>query len=229
LPGLFFEELVVKIFLDSADRKQIEKYLATGLIDGVTTNPSLLATQGANTREVITDILRMVPGDVSIEVVEKNPDAVYAQAHQIAKLGNNAVVKIPFAFEYLPVVAKLVSDGLKLNITLVFNVIQALMVAKLGATYVSPFIGRLDDSGCDGMILIKDLVTLKRQYNFPFQILAASVRNEMHWQQAALLGADVATVPPSIIEGACKHPLTDAGIKKFDEDWQKLGKKNLLE
>lgn len=219
----------MKLFLDSADRKQIEKYLATGLVDGVTTNPSLLATQGENVKEVITDILRMVPGDVSIEVVEKHPDDVYAQAHQIAKLGDNAVVKIPFAFEYLPVVAKLVSDGIKLNITLVFNLTQALMVAKLGATYVSPFIGRLDDIGVDGLLLIRDLVELKYQYDFPFQILAASIRHVMHWQQAALLGADVATVPPSIIEAACKHPLTDVGIKKFDSDWQKLGKKSLLE
>ena len=189
----------MKLFLDSANRKEIEKYLATGLVDGVTTNPSLLSAQGQNTKEVILDILRMVPGDVSIEVVEKAPDAVYTQAHQIAKLGDNAVVKIPFAFEYLPVIAKLVGDGVKLNITLVFNLLQALMVAKLGVTYISPFIGRLDDIGADGMVLIEDLVTLKDQYDFPVEILAASIRHVMHWERAALLGADVATVPPAII------------------------------
>ncbi len=219
----------MKLFLDSANRKEIEKYLATGLVDGVTTNPSLLSAQGQNTKEVILDILRMVPGDVSIEVVEKAPDAVYTQAHQIAKLGDNAVVKIPFAFEYLPVIAKLVGDGVKLNITLVFNLLQALMVAKLGVTYISPFIGRLDDIGADGMVLIEDLVTLKDQYDFPVEILAASIRHVMHWERAALLGADVATVPPAIIEAACKHPLTESGIKKFDEDWKKLGKQNLLD
>ena len=219
----------MKIFLDSADRKLIEKYIATGLIDGVTTNPSLLSTQGQNTKEVILDILRMVPGDVSIEVVEKAPDAVYAQAHQIAKLGENAVVKIPFAFEYLPVIAKLVAEEVQLNITLIFSTLQALMVAKLGVTYISPFIGRLDDIGSDGMVLIEDLVTLKQQYEFPTQILAASIRHVMHWERAALLGADVATVPPALIEAACHHPLTDFGIKKFDQDWQKLGKKGLLE
>lgn len=219
----------MKLFLDSADRKVIEKYLATGLVDGVTTNPSLLSTQGQNTREVIVDILRMVPGDVSIEVVEKTPDAVYSQAHQIAKLGDNAVVKIPFAFEYLPTIAKLVGDGIKLNITLVFNALQGLMVAKLGVAYISPFIGRLDDIGSDGMVLIEDLVNLKQQYEFPSEILAASIRHVGHWERAALLGADIATVPPSLIEAACKHPLTDLGIKKFDEDWKKLGKNSLLD
>ena len=219
----------MKIFLDSADRKQIEKYLATGLVDGVTTNPSLLATQGANSKEVLLDILRMVPGDVSIEVVEKSPEAVYAQAHQIAKLGDNAVVKIPFAFEYLPTIAKLVEEEVKLNITLVFNALQGLMVAKLGVSYISPFIGRLDDIGSDGMVLIEDLVSLKQQYEFPSEILAASIRHVMHWERAALLGADVATIPPALIEAACHHPLTESGIKKFDADWQKLGKKSLLE
>ncbi len=219
----------MKIFLDSADRKLIEKYLSTGLIDGVTTNPSLLSAQGQNTKEVILDILRMVPGDVSIEVVEKSPDAVYEQAHQIAKLGDNAIVKIPFAFEYLPTIAKLVEDGVQLNITLVFSALQALMVAKLGVTYISPFVGRLDDIGSDGMVLIEDLVTLKQQYEFPSQILAASIRHVMHWERAALLGADVATVPPALIEAACHHPLTELGIKKFDQDWQKLGKQSLLE
>lgn len=219
----------MKLFLDSANRKEIEKYLATGLVDGVTTNPSLLSAQGQNTKEVILDILRMVPGDVSIEVVEKSPDAVYAQAHQIAKLGDNAVVKIPFALDYLPTIAKLVEDGVKLNITLVFNVLQALMVAKLGVAYISPFIGRLDDIGSDGMVLIEDLVTLKQQYEFPTEILAASIRHVMHWERVALLGADIATVPPQLIEAACKHPLTESGIKKFDEDWKKLGKQNLLD
>ncbi len=219
----------MKLFLDSANRKEIEKYLETGLVDGVTTNPSLLSAQGQNTKEVILDILRMVPGDVSIEVVEKSPAAVYAQAHQIAKLRDNVVVKIPFAFEYLPTIAKLVGDGIKLNITLVFSALQALMVAKLGVSYVSPFIGRLDDIGSDGMVLIEDLVSLKQQYEFPTEILAASIRHVMHWERAALLGADVATVPPALIEAACKHPLTESGIKKFDEDWKKLGKQNLLD
>lgn len=218
----------MKIFLDSADKSLIKKYLSTGLVDGVTTNPSLLATQTGDIKEHLLEILQIVPGDVSIEVVEKTAEGIYAQAHQIAKLSDNAVVKIPFAFEYLPVIAKLVADGIKLNITLIFNPLQALMVAKLGVRYISPFIGRLDDIGSNGMLLIEDLVELKRQYNFPTEILAASIRHIMHWQQAALLGADIATVPPTLIEAACNHPLTEAGIKKFDKDWQKLGKQSLL-
>lgn len=219
----------MKIFLDCADPKIIEKYVETGLIDGVTTNPSLLSAQGARTKEIIMNILNIVPGDVSIEVVEKDPEKVYAQAHQIAKLGDNAVVKIPFAFEYLPTIAKLVADGVKLNITLIFSALQGLMVAKLGVSYISPFVGRLDDISSDGMVLIEDLVTLREQYDFPTEILAASIRHVMHWERAALLGADIATLPPAVIEAACKHPLTDLGIKKFDEDWRKLNKLNLLD
>lgn len=219
----------MKIFLDSADRKLIEKYLDTGLVDGVTTNPSLLSAQGLNTKEIIVDILRMVPGDVSIEVVEKSPEAVYRQAQEIAALGDNAVVKIPFALEYMPTIAQLVAEEIKINVTLVFNVLQGLMVAKLGVAYISPFIGRMDDIGSDGMVLLEDLVTLKQQHEFPTEILAASIRHVMHWERAALLGADVATIPPALIEAACHHPLTDFGIKKFDEDWKKLGKKSLLE
>ncbi len=219
----------MNIFLDSANRELIEKFVATGLVDGVTTNPSLLAKEGMDTRSILFDILRVVPGDVSIEVVEKSPEAVYVQAWKIARLADNAVVKIPFSFEYLPVIAKLVAEGVKLNITLIFSSLQALMVAKLGVAYISPFIGRLDDIGQDGLQLIRDLVTLKKNYHFPTRILAASIRNIDHWHNVALIGADVATIPPILIETACKHSLTEAGIKKFDEDWAKLGKKNLLE
>ncbi|MFH1644570.1 MAG: transaldolase family protein [bacterium] len=218
----------MKIFLDTADRDIIKKWVETGIVDGVTTNPSLLSKQGDNPKQVLLDICKMVPGDVSIEVVEKEPQKVYEQAKEISKIAPNVVVKIPFAHEYLPVIAKLTKEKVAINATLIFSVIQALLVAKLNVKYISPFIGRWDDIDVDGMKLLQDLMRLKKNYAFKSEVLAASIRNVMHWHYATLVGTDVITLPPKILDAVMNHPLTTQGIEKFDKDWQSLGKENLL-
>jgi transaldolase len=219
----------VKIFLDTANRTLIEQWLPTGLVDGVTTNPTLLSKEGPDTKKVLLDICAMVPGHVSIEVVEKSPEDVYRQALEISKFAPNVVVKIPCSTMYLPVIRKLVKEGVKINVTLVFTALQSLIVAKLGVTYISPFIGRWDDIAIEGVDLVPTLVTLKKNYGFKSEILAASIRNILHWQKAAEAGADVVTLPPPLLEQALKHPLTERGIELFDNDWKKLGKKNLFD
>ncbi|MCK4517816.1 fructose-6-phosphate aldolase [Candidatus Babeliales bacterium] len=218
----------MKLFLDTANREMIEKWVATGIIDGVTTNPSLLSKEGTSTKQVLLDICKMVPGDVSIEVVKKDPDDVYTQAKEIAALASNVVVKIPFALEYLPVIKKLSDEGIRINVTLIFTLLQALVVAKLNVTYISPFIGRWDDLDIDGMELIEKLVHMRDEYGFESEILAASIRHLMHWHRSVLSGADVATVPPKLLEQMMHHPLTEKGIQKFDNDWAMLGKSELL-
>lgn len=216
------------IFLDTADREEIKKWSKTGIIDGVTTNPSHLSKQGANTREVLLDICRMVDGDVSIEVVEKDPEAVYRQAKEINALAPNVVVKIPFSFQYLGIIDRLVDEDVDLNITLVFSAIQALMVAKLDVKYISPFIGRLDDVGVLGTEMLEDIMEIQDNYDFDSEILAASIRSVRHWHEVATFGVDVVTVPPAVLEKAVLHPLTTLGIAKFDADWQALNKPSLL-
>ncbi len=218
----------MKIFLDTANRDLIKKWSDAGVIDGVTTNPSLLSKEGPNTKEVLTDICKMVDGDVSIEVVKKDPKDVYDQAIQISKLAKNVVVKIPFAQEYLPVIKKLAQEGVKLNITLIFSLIQATLVAKMGVKYISPFIGRWDDIDIDGMEIVEKIMIAKENYNFKSEVIAASVRHVMHWHQSILLGAEVVTVPPQLLEKVMYHPLTSKGIELFDADWAKLGKEDLL-
>jgi len=218
----------MKIFLDTANRDLIKKWSDAGVIDGVTTNPSLLSKEGPNTKEVLTDICKMVDGDVSIEVVKKDPKDVYDQAIQISKLAKNVVVKIPFAQEYLPVIKKLAQEGVKLNITLIFSLIQATLVAKMGVKYISPFIGRWDDIDIDGMEIVEKIMIAKENYNFKSEVIAASVRHVMHWHQSILLGAEVVTVPPQLLEKVVYHPLTSKGIELFDADWAKLGKEDLL-
>ncbi len=219
----------MKIFLDTANRDVIKKWMPTGIIDGITTNPSHLSKEGGDIQSVLKDICNMVPGDVSIEVVEKTPDAVYKQAHEIAKFASNVVVKIPFAEIYLPVMKKLISENVRINVTLVFTTLQALLVSKLGVTYLSPFVGRWDEIGVPGTSLLNDIVNLKHTYDFKTEILAASLRTIPHWQEAALAGADIATVPPALLEAATKHPLTERGIEMFDNDWKKLSKTSLFE
>lgn len=218
----------MKLFLDTADRNAIKKWIPCGIIDGVTTNPSLLSKEGHNSKEVLLDICKMVEGDVSIEVVEKEPQKVYAQAKEIASLAKNVVVKIPFHEEYLPVIAKLVREDVKVNVTLVFSLLQALIVAKLEVDYISPFIGRLDDIDIDGIELVEDIKTMLDNYDYGSELLAASIRTPRHLHDAIIYGADVATIPPALLEQIMKHPLTEQGIAKFDADWKKLGKSNLL-
>ncbi len=219
----------MKLFLDTANRDLITRWAKSGVIDGVTTNPSHLAKEGQDTKAVLQEICALLPdGDISIEVVVKDPEAVYKQAKEIAALAENVVVKIPFAEQYLPVIDKLTEEGVRLNITLVFSLIQALLVAKLGVSYISPFIGRLEDIDANGMELIGDMRQVMDNYGYESEILAASLRSVMHLHDAALLGADVATIPPGLLDKVFKHPLTLQGIEKFDADWASLGKKELL-
>lgn len=219
----------MKIFLDTADRTLIKQWVPTGLIDGITTNPSNLSKEGKNSREVLRDICSLVEGDVSIEVVEKSPDAVYKQAREIASFAKNAVVKIPFSHTYLPVIKKLVAERIAINVTLVFSPLQALLVAKLGVRYISPFVGRWEEIDIDGIAILSEIKDILDNYGFESEILAASLRTVMHWHQAALLGIDVATLHPSLLTSLMNHPLTERGIEKFDEDWNRLGKNSLLE
>lgn len=215
----------MKIFLDTANREVIKKWASSGIIDGVTTNPSLLSQEGGNIKEVLKDICSLLPnGHVSIEVVEKEPEKVYAQALRIAEFAENVVVKIPFAPDYLSIIHKLSKAKIKLNITLTFSSLQALMVAKLNVTYISPFIGRWNDIGVNGTAILEEIVALKQNYSFSAGILAASIRSLTDWQQAMEVGADIATIPPSVFEKAMQHPLTEKGIQLFNEDWKKLGR-----
>ncbi len=219
----------MKLFLDTANKELIKQWIPTGVIDGVTTNPSLLALESGNIKSILLDICNMVNGDVSIEVVEKTPEGVYQQAKEISSLAKNVVVKIPFAQEYLPVISKLTKENIKINVTLIFSLTQALLVSKLGVKYISPFIGRWDDIDVNGMNLIEDLVIMKQNYGFKSEILAASIRNVIHLQDSILAGADVATIPPTLLDKVFKHPLTLQGIEKFDSDWKKLGKIKLFD
>lgn len=214
----------MKFFLDTADVNAIEKWVATGLVDGITTNPSLLAKAGGDPRAQIQKIISLVPdGDVSVEVTETVPDAVYKQAKEIASIAENVVVKIPCHIDYYPTIATLVKEGVALNITLIFSLSQAVMMAKLGVRYVSPFVGRLDDSGADGIALLEEIREVFDNYEFSTQILAASLRSVEHVHSAMLAGADVGTLPIAILQEMVHHSLTDVGIEKFNTDWLKLG------
>jgi len=215
----------MKIFLDTADVKEIKKWISTGLVDGITTNPSLLSKQKSDAKKIIKEICKIVaPSPVSVEVTEKDPKKVYAQATHIAKLAKNVVVKVPCHLDYVPVIKKLVDEGVTLNITLVFSLVQGMMMCKLGVAYISPFIGRIDDIGAPGLQLIADLRQMVDEYVFlNTKILAASIRGVRHLHEVALLGADIATVPVAVLEKSMHHPLTDKGMDKFLADWQKLG------
>lgn len=214
----------MKIFLDTANLKAIEKWKATGLIDGVTTNPTHLSKEGGNPTKQAQAIAKLLPkGTISVEVTEKKPDAVYKQAKAIAKLGKNIIVKIPCHADYYEIIAKLVHDGVKLNITLVFSLVQALLMCKMGVAYISPFIGRWDDIDVDGAELLFHARQMIDQYGFKTELLAASIRGVRHFHESIMAGADVITVPISVFEKAIHHILTDQGIEKFDKDWKKLG------
>jgi transaldolase len=219
----------MKIFLDTANRGLIERHSKTGLIDGVTTNPSLLSKEGGSIQGVLKDICDLLPnGDISIEVIEKKPVDVYQQAKRIAAFSNNVVVKIPFHHEYLSVMKQLTQEGIRINVTLVFSPLQAMMVGKIGVTYISPFVGRWSDIGINGVSIIQQIMHLKKLYNVSSEILSASIRTIIDWQDSLVAGADVVTVPPSLFEKAMEHPLTDQGIVLFDNDWKKLGITNFF-
>jgi transaldolase len=216
----------VKIFIDTANVKEIKEAVSLGLIDGVTTNPTLMAKEGRNPEQVLKEICALVSGPVSAEVISLESLGMINEARQLVKLAKNIVVKIPLTKEGLKAVKILAAEGIKTNVTLCFSAAQALLTAKAGATYVSPFIGRLDDIAQEGMNLISDIKKIYTNYNFKTQIIVASVRNPMHVVNAALIGADIATIPYSVIEQLIKHPLTDIGINRFLEDYKKIPQGN---
>ena len=214
----------MKFFIDTADVGEIRKALDMGLCDGVTTNPSLVAKTGRAFDEVLREILGMVKGPVSAEVTSVDCEGMLKEARYYAKFADNVVVKIPLIIEGLRAVKVLTAEGVRTNVTLCFSPNQALLAAKAGATYVSPFVGRIDDISEDGMALIAQILEIFHNYDFGTQVLVASVRNPLHVVQAARMGADVATIPFSVLAQLAHHPLTDAGLKKFLADWEKVPK-----
>jgi len=214
----------MKIFIDTADVNEIREANDIGILDGVTTNPSLVAKSGRKFREVLEEIVKIVDGPVSAEVVSVDHEGMLKEGREYAKIHSNIVIKLPMTIEGLKALKVLTAEGIKTNLTLVFSANQALLVGKVGATYVSPFIGRLDDISQIGMDLIRQIRTIYDNYQIETQILAASIRNPIHFLEAALIGADVATVPMSVIKQLAQHPLTDSGLDKFLKDWEKVPK-----
>jgi transaldolase len=214
----------MKFFIDSADMEEIRKAHAMGVVDGVTTNPSLLAKVGRGLEETIREICALVDGPISAECVSEQAAEMVVEGRGLAKIHDNVVVKIPMGVEGLKAVKALTAEGIRTNVTLCFSANQALLAAKAGATYISPFVGRLDDISQDGMELIAHIIEIYQNYDFSTQVLVASVRNPVHVLQAARMGADVATLPYGVITQLAQHPLTDIGIKKFLADWEKVPK-----
>ncbi len=215
----------MKFFLDTANIEEIRNAAEYGLIDGVTTNPSLVSKEGRSFKEILLEITRIVDGPISAEVVSTDAEGILKEAYDLAKIHKNIVVKIPMIKEGMKALKQLSKDGIKTNVTLIFNCNQALIAAKLGATYVSPFVGRFDDISEVGMDLVADLVQIFANYKLDTQILVASCRHPLHIREAALLGAHVATMPYKVLEQLLKHPLTDIGLERFLKDWEKVPKK----
>ena len=212
----------MKFFIDTASVSEIREAAALGLLDGVTTNPSLLAKEKGDPREILREITKIVDGPVSAEVTAVDHDGMVAQGLELRKLAENIVVKIPMTLDGLRALRTLSSQGIPTNCTLVFSATQALMAAKAGATFASPFVGRLDDIATDGMQLIEQICAIYRNYDYDTQVLVASVRHPIHVVQAALLGADVVTMPAKVIQQLAAHPLTDIGLERFLADWEKV-------
>ena len=214
----------MKIFVDTADLKEIEELASWGVIDGVTTNPTLVAKTGLSFKDIVNKIFDLVDGPISLEAVSTKAEDIAKEARELSRIHKNVVVKIPMNEEGLKAVKQLSKEGVKTNVTLVFSANQALLAAKAGATYVSPFVGRLDDIGHDGMQVVRDIVQIFRNYDIKTKVIVASVRHPLHVIEAARIGADIATVPPQVIRKMIKHSLTDVGIKRFLEDWKKVPK-----
>jgi transaldolase len=215
----------MKIFIDTANLEQIKEANSWGILDGVTTNPTLVAKEGCEFEKRVKDICEIVDGPISAEAVSMDSEGMIKEARQLSKIHKNVIVKIPMTAEGLKAVKVLSKEGVKTNVTLVFSPNQALLAAKAGATYVSPFVGRLDDISHNGMDLVRDIVAIYRNYGFKTQVIAASMRHPVHVTEAALAGAHVATVPYDILKKMLKHNLTDEGIQKFLKDWEKVPKK----
>jgi len=216
----------MQIFLDTAEIEAIRRWVATGVVDGVTTNPTLLAKAGAkDVKSVIKEISSLVREPVSVEVISTDSEGMIKEARQYASWGFNIAVKIPMTEEGMKAVNVLSKEGIKTNVTLVFSTNQGIVAAKAGATYVSPFIGRLDDISHDGLSIVRDLAEIFSIYGFSTKIIAASIRHPLHVVESAKAGAHIATIPPKVLEAMFKHPLTDIGIERFLKDWESLHKK----
>ena len=211
----------MKLFIDSGNLREIESLVPFGIVDGITTNPSLLAKESGDARDLIKQICRVVQGPVSAEVVTTTTADMIAEGRELAKIDDHVVVKIPFTRDGVRAIKALAGEGIRVNTTLIFSPTQAMFAAKVGAAYVSPFVGRLDDISTDGMLLIRQIVEIFDQYEFPTEVLVASVRQPLHIVEAARLGADICTCPAKVIEQCFSHPLTDIGLEKFLKDWEK--------
>ena len=211
----------MKFFMDTANIEEIRQGVALGLVDGVTTNPSLIAKEGKSLEDVANEICDLVDGPVSLEVVSTESDDIIEEARRLAKVHKNAVVKIPMIEEGLKALKVVSQEGIRVNVTLIFSAAQALLAAKNGAIIVSPFVGRLDDISNDGMDLISDILTIYDNYDFETEVLVASIRSPMHVLHSAFMGAHIATMPYKVMEQLIKHPLSDIGLKKFLADWEK--------
>jgi transaldolase len=210
----------MRFFIDTANLEEIRKAVAMGILDGVTTNPTLLSREEGEPRELLREICAIVPGPVSAEVLALEAEAMLAEGRALKKIADNIVIKVPVTLEGLKAIKTFKAEGIDTNATLCFSAPQALLVAKAGATYVSPFVGRLDDIGADGMDLVADIVQLYQNYGYATQVLVASIRHPMHVVEAGRLGADVATIPYKVIAQLVRHPLTDKGIELFLADWK---------
>lgn len=214
----------MKFFIDTADVNEIREAESLGILDGVTTNPTLVSKTGRPFRETIEEICTIVKGPVSAEVVSTETEAIIKEGRELAKIADNIVVKVPLIKDGLKAVKVLTSEGIKVNVTLCFSSNQALLAAKVGATYISPFVGRLDDKGHTGMEVVDEIRTIYDNYDFDTEIIVASVRTPLHVRDAALMGADIATIPLEVFNKIVQHPLTDAGLKSFLADWEKVPK-----
>ena len=214
----------MKFFIDTANINEIKEANDMGMVDGVTTNPSLIAKEGRDFEEIIKEICEIVDGPISAEVVSTDTEGMLKEARKLAKIHNNIVVKIPMLVDGLKATRKLSEEGIKINVTLVFSPLQALMAAKAGATYVSPFIGRLDDISQEGLLLVEQIVEIYSNYAFDTEVIVASIRNPLHVLESALMGADIATIPFNVLSKLAAHPLTDKGLKAFLDDWNKAKK-----
>ena len=215
----------MKFFIDTANIAEIKEAASMGVLDGVTTNPSLVAKEGKDFRKLLEEICAIVDGPISAEVISTDFDGIMKEGRELSKIHRNIVVKVPLIKEGLKAVKALKAEGIRTNVTLCFSPTQALVAAKAGAYFISPFIGRLDDVSTNGMELIRQIVTIYRNYRYETQVLVASVRHPLHVVEAAMIGADICTIPFKVIEQLIRHPLTDIGLQKFLEDWNKSQKK----
>lgn len=214
----------MKFFIDTANIAEIKDAHSMGMVDGVTTNPSLIAKEGRVFEDIIREICEIVDGPISAEVISTNYEGMIQEAKKLAEIHDNIVVKIPMTIDGVKATKTLTEEGIKTNVTLVFSPLQALMAAKAGATFVSPFVGRIDDISSDGMLLVEQIVEIYSNYAFDTQVIVASIRNPLHVLDAALIGADIATIPYSVLSRLASHPLTEKGLKAFLDDWKKAKK-----